>query len=214
LSAENKLDLHYNKAMVHSFMQQYSEALDAFQAASALQPGWKDPITSADTLKETIRKVYSMIDKKGGIKPKTLNSICGRLPAQQSALPSPLNASATLSSFKTLKEGPNPGCALPVTVVGFPSSAAEVPVYVKSHSERLHRSPDLISSSPTSSSVLICVDHRGDFGAVSVYNINRDVVKFESQLLILDPNFSRVAMKLEDIVRIHILCISCRNLQC
>lgn len=42
--------------------------------------------------------------------------------------------------------------------------------------------------------MLVCVDNQGEFAAVSVYNLNRDVVQYGSTLLILDPILARVKL--------------------
>lgn len=199
LSADNKLDLHYNKAMVYTFMQQYSEALDSFKVAAEMQSDWKEPVLAGNALKECIRKIHSSVEKKAGIKPKPLHAIVSKLPATATALPSPINTYGAVGSFDSLTIGANPSCVLPVAVVGFASTAAEVPLYAGDSGLFF-----LVGSDTwcfVRSRVLVCVDNQGNFGSVSVYNLNREVVAYGSQLTILDPSFVEMSVDLDNTVR-------------
>uniref|UniRef100_A0A8C5JYD4 Tetratricopeptide repeat domain 5 n=1 Tax=Jaculus jaculus TaxID=51337 RepID=A0A8C5JYD4_JACJA len=81
--ASSNPDLHLNRATLHKYEENYGDALEGFSQAAALDPAWPEPSQREQQLLEFLNKLTSLLESKGKIKPKKLQSMLGSLrPAQ------------------------------------------------------------------------------------------------------------------------------------
>ncbi|XP_040476637.1 tetratricopeptide repeat protein 5 isoform X1 [Ursus maritimus] len=81
-------DLHLNRATVgpagrwsslHKYEENYGEALEGFSRAAALDPAWPEPQQREQQLLEFLNRLTSLLESKGKVKTKKLQSMLGSL---------------------------------------------------------------------------------------------------------------------------------------
>uniref|UniRef100_A0A8C8RG54 Tetratricopeptide repeat domain 5 n=1 Tax=Pelusios castaneus TaxID=367368 RepID=A0A8C8RG54_9SAUR len=76
-------DLHLNRATLHKYEENYTEALEGFSHAAALDPAWPEPRQRQQQLLDFLERLTSLLENKGKVKGKKLQSMLGSLrPAQ------------------------------------------------------------------------------------------------------------------------------------
>nr|KAF6488199.1 tetratricopeptide repeat domain 5 [Rousettus aegyptiacus] len=78
-TASSNPDLHLNRATLHKYEENYGEALEGFSRAAALDPAWLEPQQREQELLEFLNKLTSLLESKGKIKTKKLQSMLGSL---------------------------------------------------------------------------------------------------------------------------------------
>ncbi|KAM6201267.1 tetratricopeptide repeat protein 5 isoform 1-T1 [Rhynchocyon petersi] len=78
-TASSNPDLHLNRATLHKYEESYGEALEGFSRAAALDPAWLEPRQREEQLLEFLDRLTSLLDSKGKIKTKKLQSMLGSL---------------------------------------------------------------------------------------------------------------------------------------
>lgn len=105
----NNPDLHQNRATIHKFMEDYSAAIEGFQLAYLLDPGWSEPKTALVQLQIQLARTASSIEKKGGFKPGRVKGVTDMLTL--------LDDPTQFTAIKDLKEGINDLKQLRVTIM-------------------------------------------------------------------------------------------------
>uniref|UniRef100_A0A8C9AHP3 Tetratricopeptide repeat domain 5 n=1 Tax=Prolemur simus TaxID=1328070 RepID=A0A8C9AHP3_PROSS len=77
--ASSNPDLHLNRATLHKYEENYGEALEGFSQAAALDPAWPEPRQREQQLLEFLDRLTSLLESKGKIKTKKLQSMLGNL---------------------------------------------------------------------------------------------------------------------------------------
>ncbi|KAL2790294.1 tetratricopeptide repeat protein 5 [Daubentonia madagascariensis] len=77
--ASSNPDLHLNRATLHKYEENYGEALEGFSQAAALDPAWPEPQQREQQLLEFLDRLTSLLESKGKIKTKKLQSMLGNL---------------------------------------------------------------------------------------------------------------------------------------
>ncbi|XP_044086819.1 tetratricopeptide repeat protein 5 isoform X1 [Neovison vison] len=72
-------DLHLNRATLHKYEENYGEALEGFSRAAALDPAWPEPQRREQQLLEFLNRLTSLLESKGKVKTKKLQSMLGSL---------------------------------------------------------------------------------------------------------------------------------------
>ncbi|XP_032712833.1 tetratricopeptide repeat protein 5 isoform X3 [Lontra canadensis] len=72
-------DLHLNRATLHKYEENYGEALEGFSQAAALDPAWPEPRRREQQLLEFLNRLTSLLESKGKVKAKKLQSMLGSL---------------------------------------------------------------------------------------------------------------------------------------
>jgi len=108
--ATNNPDLHYNRATIHKYQEEYSLAVEGFLLAAVLDPGWAAPKNAAEELRQQLSNVVDLIQNKGKIKSK-------RVSAALEALKSSTD-SANHIPVSELGEGINGGTAVELVILG------------------------------------------------------------------------------------------------
>nr|KAF6389309.1 tetratricopeptide repeat domain 5 [Myotis myotis] len=78
-TASTNPDLHLNRATLHKYEENYGEALDGFSRAAALDPAWPEPRQREQQLLEFLNRLTSLLESKGKVKTKKLQSMLGSL---------------------------------------------------------------------------------------------------------------------------------------
>ncbi|KAG8509746.1 Tetratricopeptide repeat protein 5, partial [Galemys pyrenaicus] len=78
-TASSNPDLHLNRATLHKYEENYGEALEGFSRAAALDPAWPEPQQREQQLLEFLNRLTSLLDSKGKVKTKKLQSMLGSL---------------------------------------------------------------------------------------------------------------------------------------
>ncbi|XP_006087522.1 tetratricopeptide repeat protein 5 [Myotis lucifugus] len=78
-TASSNPDLHLNRATLHKYEENYGEALDGFSRAAALDPAWPEPRQREQQLLEFLNRLTSLLESKGKVKTKKLQSMLGSL---------------------------------------------------------------------------------------------------------------------------------------
>ncbi|KAH0626293.1 hypothetical protein JD844_001203 [Phrynosoma platyrhinos] len=76
-------DLHLNRATLHKYEENYMEALEGFARASALDPAWSEPHQREQQLLDFLDRLTSLLENKGKVKSKKLQSMVGNLRPSQ-----------------------------------------------------------------------------------------------------------------------------------
>ncbi|XP_012891172.1 PREDICTED: tetratricopeptide repeat protein 5 isoform X2 [Dipodomys ordii] len=134
--ASSNPDLHLNRATLHKYEENYGEALEGFSQAAALDPGWPEPHQREQQLLEFLSRLTSLLESKGKIKTKKLQSMLGNLhPAHLGPCGDGRYQSATgqkvaleLQSLSTLKPGVNSGVVVLGKVVFSLTTEEKVPL--------------------------------------------------------------------------------------
>ncbi|XP_023373343.1 tetratricopeptide repeat protein 5 [Otolemur garnettii] len=77
--ASSNPDLHLNRATLHKYEENYGEALEGFSQAAALDPSWAEPRQREQQLLEFLDRLTSLLENKGKMKTKKLQSMLGNL---------------------------------------------------------------------------------------------------------------------------------------
>ncbi|XP_053449765.1 tetratricopeptide repeat protein 5 isoform X2 [Nycticebus coucang] len=77
--ASSNPDLHLNRATLHKYEENYGEALEGFSQAAALDPAWPEPQQREQQLLEFLDRLTSLLENKGKMKAKKLQSMLGNL---------------------------------------------------------------------------------------------------------------------------------------
>ncbi|XP_027424523.1 tetratricopeptide repeat protein 5 [Zalophus californianus] len=72
-------DLHLNRATLHKYEENYGEALEGFSRAAVLDPAWPEPQQREQQLLEFLNRLTSLLESKGKMKTKKLQSMLGSL---------------------------------------------------------------------------------------------------------------------------------------
>ncbi|XP_046511104.1 tetratricopeptide repeat protein 5 [Equus quagga] len=78
-TASSNPDLHLNRATLHKYEENYGEALEGFSRAAALDPAWPEPQQREQQLLEFLNRLTSLLESKGKLKTKKLQSMLGSL---------------------------------------------------------------------------------------------------------------------------------------
>ncbi|XP_011383315.1 tetratricopeptide repeat protein 5 isoform X2 [Pteropus vampyrus] len=78
-TASSNPDLHLNRATLHKYEENYGEALEGFSRSAALDPAWLEPQQREQQLLEFLNKLTSLLESKGKMKTKKLQSMLGSL---------------------------------------------------------------------------------------------------------------------------------------
>ncbi|XP_036984478.2 tetratricopeptide repeat protein 5 isoform X1 [Artibeus jamaicensis] len=78
-TASSNPDLHLNRATLHKYEENYGEALEGFSQAAALDPAWPEPRQREQQLLEFLNRLTSLLESKGKVKSKKLQSMLGNL---------------------------------------------------------------------------------------------------------------------------------------
>ncbi|XP_033113098.1 tetratricopeptide repeat protein 5-like [Anneissia japonica] len=70
-------DLHFNRATLYKYQEEYEEALVDYARASALDPTWTEPKEKMEQLVIYLSKIQDLVEKKGKLKPKRLQQLLG-----------------------------------------------------------------------------------------------------------------------------------------
>lgn len=73
--AVNNPDLHYNRATVHEYQEDYGLAVEGYSLAALLDPDWPDPKAASERIKSRCLSIQDHIDSNGKIKGKKLNAL-------------------------------------------------------------------------------------------------------------------------------------------
>ncbi|XP_067391403.1 tetratricopeptide repeat protein 5-like [Emydura macquarii macquarii] len=76
-------DLHLNRATLHKYEENYTEALEGFSRAAALDPAWPEPRQRQQQLLHFLERLTSLLENKGKVKGKKLQSMLGSLRPSQ-----------------------------------------------------------------------------------------------------------------------------------
>jgi len=76
-------DLHYNKAIVLKYEEDYQNALESFSRAAALDPLWDEPKEKETALLTYLNKMQTLVASKGKLKARKLNSLSQSLNESQ-----------------------------------------------------------------------------------------------------------------------------------
>ncbi|XP_011813332.1 PREDICTED: tetratricopeptide repeat protein 5 [Colobus angolensis palliatus] len=133
--ASSNPDLHLNRATLHKYEESYGEALEGFSRAAALDPAWPEPQQREQQLLEFLDRLTSLLESKGKVKTKKLQSMLGSLrPAHlgpcgdghyQSA--SGQKVTLELKPLSTLQPGVNSGAVILGKVVFSLTTEEKVP---------------------------------------------------------------------------------------
>lgn len=77
--AASNPDLHFNRAMVYRFQEEYQLCFEGFRNASLYDPGWEDPIKLQAKLIKYLQDVLELSHNKGKLKPKRLQAFISSL---------------------------------------------------------------------------------------------------------------------------------------
>ncbi|KAL0272819.1 UNVERIFIED_CONTAM: hypothetical protein PYX00_005650 [Menopon gallinae] len=77
--AKSNPDLHYNKAIVAKYDEEYLLALNSFAQASRLEPSWQEPRVKKRQLLDYLSKIQELSKDKGKMKGKKLSKMLGNL---------------------------------------------------------------------------------------------------------------------------------------
>ncbi|XP_030395423.1 tetratricopeptide repeat protein 5-like isoform X1 [Gopherus evgoodei] len=72
-------DLHLNRATLHKYEENYTEALEGFSRATTLDPAWPEPQKRQQQLLDFLEQLTSLLENKGKVKVKKLQSMLGSL---------------------------------------------------------------------------------------------------------------------------------------
>ncbi|XP_016055033.1 PREDICTED: tetratricopeptide repeat protein 5 [Miniopterus natalensis] len=78
-TASSNPDLHLNRATLHKYEENYGDALEGFSRAAALDPAWPEPRQREQQLLEFLNRLTSLLESKGKVKTKKLQSMLGSL---------------------------------------------------------------------------------------------------------------------------------------
>ncbi|XP_046842823.1 tetratricopeptide repeat protein 5-like [Xenia sp. Carnegie-2017] len=68
-------DLHFNRAVVYRYQEEYKLSIEGFKKALLYDPTWEDPIKLQERLLNYLGNITDLIQNKGKLKPKRLMSM-------------------------------------------------------------------------------------------------------------------------------------------
>lgn len=150
-------DLHFNRANVFLYLEDYPRALQAYARAHEIDPAWAAPSEAIEAIARSTRRTVDQIRDKAGLSRKKLNAAIADLTPTLTVL------SRTRMAFRTLQPGPNPGVAVVCKVVADIVRPSEIP------------------------QTFIVVDEETTAFAVSVYNMRKHGITGGAELWLPDP---------------------------
>ncbi|XP_060031395.1 tetratricopeptide repeat protein 5 [Erinaceus europaeus] len=134
-TASSNPDLHLNRATLHKYEENYGEALEGFSRAAALDPAWPEPQQREQQLLEFLNRLTSLLESKGKVKTKKLQSMLGSLRSAQLGpcgdgryqSASGQKVTLELKPLSTLQPGVNSGAVLLGKVVFSLTTEEKVP---------------------------------------------------------------------------------------
>ncbi|XP_050773838.1 tetratricopeptide repeat protein 5-like isoform X2 [Gopherus flavomarginatus] len=78
-TASCNADLHLNRATLHKYEENYTEALEGFSRATTLDPAWPEAQKRLQQLLDFLERLTSLLENKGRVKVKKLQSMLGSL---------------------------------------------------------------------------------------------------------------------------------------
>jgi len=123
-NSTNNPDLHYNRAVIFKYSEDYQLAFAGFSRASSLDSSWVEPTREIRQIWEFVDKVLECLAKKAWLKPKKLSSLVRSL---LDTPPSPAIVGAVIP-FTSLKEGSNTGKVLVTKVAHIFTSKDYLPM--------------------------------------------------------------------------------------
>eukprot|EP00053_Salpingoeca_punica_P009550 m.85510 g.85510 ORF g.85510 m.85510 type:complete len:423 (-) comp15057_c0_seq1:231-1499(-) len=106
----NNPDLHYNRAVIFKYQEDFQAAIAGFEMAAKLEPANKEPLAQVTAIREFVARIADGVEHKGRMKPKRISAL----------VEAAVKASGSNASFRTLdglKPGINNGVALQGVVV-------------------------------------------------------------------------------------------------
>eukprot|EP00300_Choanocystis_sp_HF-7_P028758 c34689_g1_i1.p1 GENE.c34689_g1_i1~~c34689_g1_i1.p1 ORF type:complete len:428 (+),score=42.87 c34689_g1_i1:3-1286(+) len=164
--ASSNPDLHFNRANVYLYLEDYSRALAEYSAAVAIDPTWRAPADAIDGIARCVRRATELIASSCGLKTKKLNDTLAELTTATSVL------SRSRVSLSALMMGPNPGAVLVCKVLGEVVRGSDIPQTV------------------------IAADADGTCFGVSCYNMRKHGIVIGNELWIPDPFLFAVSVTL------------------
>ncbi len=118
-------DLFYNRAEVHTYTQNYTQAVADYRTAFQIDPIGLKSQERIEAIRKKVLKASTLVKKKGGIKPKRLKAMCKAMMTNQHHLKlvdkvmknTDEKLKAEVVGLADLKEGENPGTIVPLTFV-------------------------------------------------------------------------------------------------
>lgn len=179
-------DLYYNRGNVLRYMQQYEDAVTAYSRAASIDPNIEQTAEAIDEIKEFVSRTKELVASGGKLKKKKLNSLTAQLSAE-------IAPGATVSVGSDLEAlGVKPVAAdagVDRSVMSAPSSRQFPGVSI---ALKVVMSVTKGSVPPES---FLCVDSKGVFVVVSVYNLavnGASQFNTEETLVVVDPQVKDV----------------------
>eukprot|EP00899_Mesostigma_viride_P023732 jgi/Mesvir1/4543/Mv12437-RA.1 len=169
-------DLHFNRAVVHQFLEEYESALEGFSRGVSLDPALRASDPSGEILR-LLAKLEEMCNNNARLKPKKMATMVASLTSPDNKLVTP-PAGFTACTLATLAAGSTPGTPLPA----FSKLALACKVTVEV---------------PYSGSVplyFVAVDSTGICFALSLYAVRPGVIRDGDMLLLLQPEYHNVSV--------------------
>jgi len=140
--ASPNADLHYNRAVLLTFKEDYAAAIEGYGKAASIDVEWDLPRELQTKIQQYIEEIDSAVHQKGRCKPKKVPLLAKAASAVQ------YSQALSKITFSNLQEGRNSNQVLCVKVGSILSPPGAAP------------------------SSLICVDETEKVGPVSLYGIN------------------------------------------
>jgi len=175
----NNPDLHFNRAVIYKFQEEYQKSVEGFSKASLLDATWEEPKKEIKQITDFVERVMDHISKKGRIKetkPKRLQQLVKGIPNDVT------NQNRAVVLLTELNVGLNTGKAIIGKVVSIISTKGYVPM------------------------TLILVDKEGNLIPASIYNISEAGVKVTDTLRITDPFLKTITFNVSEKMQSY-LCI-------
>ncbi|MCQ2817455.1 MAG: hypothetical protein MJ252_09340 [archaeon] len=162
-------DLYYNRGVVHAYLENYEQAYTDFMEANAIDQNLKSNEICQSIL-TTVGTINKMIKNQCGLKPKNLAQIVTSVPTRLRD-----DVHYDLINIRNLVEGENKGKLITGKIIQAAASCFEVPI------------------------CLVVLDYEGEFCALSLYNISKEIlstIKFKaSSFIVLNPVVKMIKME-------------------
>lgn len=176
-SCQHYPDLHFNRAVVHKYKEEYLAALEDFSTASKLDPEWPEPTAKLAGLIKYLSDMQQLLANKGRVKTKKIQSWTSKLGDQELGpyaggnYTSPKNDKITLevTAFSNLTAGLNEHKVIVGRLLGFIITEEKTPF------------------------VFGLVDSAGSCTIVTVYNIiPNSTMKVGDSVAIPEPYYENI----------------------
>ena len=165
-------DLFYNRAVVHSYLENYEMAYLDFKEASIIDENLKSD-NLCENILNTVKTTNKLIKNMCGLKPTKLAQILTNIPHQLRE-----DVNFKLITCQDLIEGENKEKILTGKIVTNVESSFDVPIS------------------------FVCVDYSGNFYNLSIYNISKEflstIVYMTSSVVIFNPIMKKIKMDIKD----------------